>query len=107
MERAEEPNLSPVHDSVVLGMSPVECHEVVLDHGNTLAVELKVRVWIGVEEYEGHDFVCGHNRPFPCPEVVDVLVRRARDSRQGKDTATARLGRLTPCFGTAEDPELD
>jgi len=50
VERAEEPNLSPVHDSAVLGMSPVECHEVVLDHGNTLAVELEVRVWVGVEE---------------------------------------------------------
>ena len=86
-------------------MSPVECHEVVLDNGNTLAVEFEVRVWVGVEEYEGHDVVCGYGRPSPCLEVVDVLVRRARDSRQGKDTA--RLGCLTPCSGTAEDSELD
>ena len=92
MERAEELNLSPVHDSAVLGMSPVECHEVVLDNGNTLAIELEVRVWVGVEEYEGHNVVC-HGRPGPCLEVVDVLVRRARDSRQGKYMYTARLGR--------------
>ena len=46
MERAEELNLSPVHDSAVLGMPPVECYEVVLDNGNTLAVELEVRVWV-------------------------------------------------------------
>ena len=105
VERAEEPNLSPIHNSAVLEMSPVECHEVVLDNGNTLAVELEVCVWVGVEEYEGHDVVCGYGRPSPCLEVVDVLVRRARDSRQGKDTA--RLGCLTPCVGTAEDSELD